>query len=402
MKTKLITDETDLAAELIARGELVAVPTETVYGLAGSGLCAEAVEKIYEVKGRPQIKPLSLMVSDSSAMELYCDDVPDGAKLLADKFWPGPLTVVLKSKSIVPDIVRAGGSTVGLRCPDHEKTLALLRTVKLPLAAPSANPSGEPSPKNAQTVMDYFDGEISAVIDGGECILGTESTIIDMSKTPYAILRHGALSEDEIKNALVCGLKMIGITGGSGAGKTTALNELKSLGALVIDCDALYHEMLNCDEKLGADIKESFPDVFTNGEPDRRKLGKTVFNDAAALKRLNEITHGHIIRRVEELLRDHALNGGTMAAIDAVELIESGLGAKCGILIAVTADAKKRVERITARDGVSEEYAMMRIKAQKPDSYYAENCDIVLENNGTDAEFADKCKNLFKEVLING
>lgn len=402
MKTKLITDEIDFAAKLIARGELVAVPTETVYGLAGNGLCAETVEAIYEVKGRPQIKPLSLMVSDSSAMKLYCDDVPDGAKLLADKFWPGPLTVVLKSKSIVPDVVRAGGKTVGLRCPDHEKTLALLRAVKLPLAAPSANPSGEPSPKNAQTVIDYFDGEISAVIDGGECILGTESTIIDMSKTPYTILRRGALPEEEIEKALAYGLKIIGITGGSGVGKTTALNELNKLRALVIDCDALYHDMLNCDEKLRVDIKASFPDVFTNGEIDRKKLGKTVFNNAAALKRLNEVTHGHIIRRVEELLRDHALNGGTLAAIDAVELIESGLGAKCGTLIAVTADADRRIERIVKRDGVSEEYARMRIKAQKPDSYYAENCDIVLENNGTEAEFADKCKNLFKEVLING
>lgn len=401
MKTKLIKDETDEAARLIKDGELVAVPTETVYGLAGNGLCASAVEKIYEVKGRPQVKPLSLMVPDAAAMESYCENVPPSAKLLAEKFWPGPLTVVLKSKSIVPDIVRAGGETVGLRCPDHPKTIELLKACALPLAAPSANPSGQPSPKNADKVLEYFDGEISAVIDGGECILGTESTIIDMSKTPYRILRRGALSELEIENALIVGLKIFGITGGSGAGKTTALNELKALGAYIIDCDALYHEMLISDEKLLSDIKAAFPEAFDGTELSRRRLGELVFSDEDKLKRLNAVTHGHISRRIRELLGEYALSGGTLAALDAVELIESGLADDCTAVFGVTADRISRVERIMRRDGITREYAEKRIDAQKPDSYYAENCGYIIENNGTDAEFADKCKNLFKEVLIN-
>ena len=173
MKTTIIKDDIELASTLIKSGKLVAVPTETVYGLAGNGLDTESVEKIYEVKGRPQIKPLALMIPDSGSMERYCEPVPEQAKMLAKRFWPGPLTIVLEAKAIVPEIVRAGGDTVALRCPDHPLTLELLQKAQLPLAAPSANPSGEPSPKNAAKVVEYFDGKISAVIDGGECGIGT-------------------------------------------------------------------------------------------------------------------------------------------------------------------------------------------------------------------------------------
>ena len=126
MKTEIITNDIKRAAEIIAQGGLVAVPTETVYGLAGNGLNEAAVNNIYEVKGRPTVKPLSLMVPDASAMELYCVDVPEQARLLAKKYWPGPLTIVLNAKDNIPSIVLAGGTTVGLRCPDHPFTLKLL------------------------------------------------------------------------------------------------------------------------------------------------------------------------------------------------------------------------------------------------------------------------------------
>ena len=127
METKRITDNIEDAAAIICAGGLVAVPTETVYGLAGCGLNEETVQQIYEVKGRPAVKPLSLMVPDESAMERYCEDVPTQAHQLARCFWPGPLTIVLKAKPEIPPIVLAGGTTVGLRCPDHPMTLALLR-----------------------------------------------------------------------------------------------------------------------------------------------------------------------------------------------------------------------------------------------------------------------------------
>ena len=192
MNTKRITTEIAQAADAIRAGQLVAVPTETVYGLAGNGLDPAAVAQIYEIKGRPAVKPLSLMVHDASAMARYCADVPPAAYTLAEAFWPGPLTIVLRAQDCVPEIVRAGGQTVGLRCPDHPATLALIEAAQLPLAAPSANPSGAPSPKTADDVLAYFDGQIAAVIDGGPCGIGRESTLVDLSHTPYRILRSAA------------------------------------------------------------------------------------------------------------------------------------------------------------------------------------------------------------------
>ncbi len=401
MKTEVITTNIADAAKIIIDGGLVAVPTETVYGLAGNGLDEKAVEGIYEVKGRPAVKPLSLMVPDAEAMELYCADVPGAAYALADRFWPGPLTIVLKSKDIVPDIVRAGGRTVGLRCPDHPMTLELLRRAQRPLAAPSANPSGEPSPKNAGDVMRYFEGKIDAVIDGGECGLGRESTIIDMSATPYAVLRQGALPEAEIDAALVSAMTVVGITGGTGCGKTTALNVLRDMGALIIDCDEEYHRLLDSDGEMLSEIAGRFPGTVTEGGLDRKALGKLVFPDKDALADLNRITHKFIDRRVTQLLTDFARNGGKLAAIDAIALVESGVSKKCGTVVCVAADREARVARIMARDGISREYALMRVNAQPDDAYYAGICDNILENTGSQEEFRIKCVKFFAEVINN-
>ena len=171
----------------------------------------------------------------------------------------------------------AGGDTVGLRCPDHPLTLALLRSCGLPLAAPSANPSGEPSPKTAEQVLAYFDGKIDAVIDGGPCGVGRESTLIDLSRAPYRILREGALPESEIADALADEMTVIGMTGPSGCGKTTALRELEKLGALALDCDAVYHELLESDADLIKALDSAFPGTVRDGGLDRGALGRIVF-----------------------------------------------------------------------------------------------------------------------------
>ena len=399
MNTKRFISCTDELVGIMRGGGLVAVPTETVYGLAGNGLDEKAVAEIYEVKGRPEVKPLSLMVHDAASMERYCENVPPQAYTLAKKFWPGPLTIVMKAKPCVPEIVRAGGETVGLRCPDHPLTLELLEKSGVPFAAPSANPSGEPSPKNADSVLKYFDGRIDAVLDGGECGIGRESTLIDLSRTPYRILRQGALPADEIADAFVDSMKIIGITGGTGCGKTTALNELERRGALLIDCDAVYHRMLETDRPMLDEIEKYFPGAVIDGKLDRKALGAVVFTDEEALRDLNIITHRHINLEIRRILREHAMNGGTLAAIDAIELFSSGLAKRCTATIGVIADREVRIDRIMRRDGISREYAMMRVNAQRPNEYFIQKCSHVLENNGSQEEFIEKCRKTFEEVL---
>ena len=399
MNTKRFISCTDELVGIMRGGGLVAVPTETVYGLAGNGLDEKAVAEIYEVKGRPEVKPLSLMVHDAASMERYCESVPPQAYTLAKRFWPGPLTIVMKAKPCVPEIVRAGGETVGLRCPDHPLTLELLEKSRVPFAAPSANPSGESSPKNADSVLKYFDGKIDAVLDGGECGIGRESTLIDLSRMPYRILRQGALPADEIADALVDGMKIIGITGGTGCGKTTALNELERRGALLIDCDAVYHRMLETDRPMLDEIEKYFPGAVVDGKLDRKALGAVVFTDEEALRDLNIITHRHINLEIRRILREHAMNGGTLAAIDAIELFSSGLAKRCTATVGVIAGRDVRISRIMRRDGISREYAMMRVNAQRPNEYFIQKCSHVLENNGSQEEFIEKCRKTFEEVL---
>ena len=403
MKTEIITENIERAAEIIRAGGLVGVPTETVYGLAANGLGSDAVKKIYEVKGRPKVKALSLMVPGAEAIERYCEDVPPVARELAAKYWPGPLTLILLAKRrVVPRIVRAGGKTVGLRCPDHPLTLELLKKADLPLAAPSANPSGEPSPKDAQQVSGYFDGKIDAIIDGGKCGIGTESTILDLSKTPYRILREAAVSAAEIGAFFRERVTLIGITGGTGCGKSTALRCLKEKGALIIDCDAVYHRLTDTSAEMRAEIEARFGAVYVNDKLDRKALGSIVFSDSAALADLSAITHKYVDAEIEQTLTEFALGGGTLAAIDAIALLENRYADKTLCNVAITAPVEQRVERLMVRDGITEDYARARIAAQKPNKYFEENCNYTLCNDGTKAEFERKCTEFFTEVLKHG
>jgi tRNA threonylcarbamoyl adenosine modification protein (Sua5/YciO/YrdC/YwlC family) len=198
----LNTMDTMAAARILRGGGLVALPTETVYGLAADCTNPDAVEGIFRAKGRPEHKPLSVLVSDLMMGAAVCGAIPPAAYLLASAFWPGPLTLVLPDGGKVAAGVTAGGKTIGLRCPDQAQTLTILRIVGKPLAAPSANLSGQDSPKSAEEVYAQMDGRIDAILDGGFCALGAESTILDLTTPEPTILRQGALPAERIWEVL--------------------------------------------------------------------------------------------------------------------------------------------------------------------------------------------------------
>ena len=189
---------------------------------------------------------------------------------------------------------------------------------------------------------------------------------------------------------------ILGITGGTGCGKTTFLNLLKGRGGLVLDCDAIYHDLLKTDARLLAAIESRFPGTVVDGTLQRKKLGSLVFSDPQALLDLNAITHGAV--KTEVLRRLEAKPD--LAAIDAIALFEGGLASLCDVTVAVTAPREDRIVRLMARDGISREYAAARIDAQHTDSWFRERCDYVLENTGEFDAFATKCLAFFARLGI--
>ena len=530
---KEIEDKISAAAKILREGGLVGIPTETVYGLAANGLDEKAVKRIFEAKGRPQDNPLILTIPGQQWLPRYCKDIPPLAYVLARKFWPGPLTMILKCRTdVVPSVITAGLDTVAMRCPNHPVTLAIIREAGIPVAAPSANTSGRPSCTTAQDVLEDMDGKIEGVVDGGPCSVGVESTILDLTCEPPRLLRPGGLPLEDLErlighidvdkavttplkegeqpkapgmkyrhyapkapvtvftgapdasareiqrrvgptSGVICfdeyahlfqgqevhtlgpsgdklaqaqrvfdalrtfdsssvteiyaqcpdnrglGLAIgnrlkkaagfhvveadshrivLGLTGGTGAGKTSALNAIRELGGTVIDCDAVYHEMLENSQEMRNAINAKFPGVFDqDGKLNRQKLGQEVFAQKDRLAQLNEIVFGFM---TPELDRRMESAGDGLFAIDAINLLESGADRLCDRTIAVTAPTELRVRRIMARDGITEQYARLRISAQKPDEYYRGKCDCELNNAADTPEAFQAEAKLFFTRLI--
>ena len=530
------------AADIIRSGGLVAIPTETVYGLGANALDPDAVRRIYEAKGRPSDNPLIIHVPGADWLSRYCVDVPESAYRLAERFWPGPLTMILKRNPIVPDRTTGGLDTVGVRCPDHPVTLALIAQADVPIAAPSANISGRPSCTTAQHVLEDVGGKIECILDGGPCAVGVESTIIDLTVQPPRLLRPGGLPLESLREVLGtvevdaavtrqmgegehprapgmkyrhyapaapvtvvtgpaaksaryirqhltadCGvicydefeplfsdvtvrpfgsfqnkleqaqkvfdalrsfdetdvkqiyaqcpdpsglglavgnrLKkaagfhvvdvtdmefekpdrfwLFGITGPTGAGKTTALNELGQLSVHIIDCDQVYHELLLGNNDLRRELRDRFGDVFGPDGLDRKKLGELVFRDESAMGDLNRITHRYVEAEVDRQIAEARDAGMTGAAIDAILLLEGDLGRRCDVTVGIIAPVGERVRRLVAREGISADYARTRIAAQKPDSFFRENCTYILENNSTKEAYANAARELFRGIIYN-
>lgn len=202
MSKPIVGTDLDNAAALLREGEIVAIPTETVYGLAANALDSSAVVKIFEAKNRPEFDPLIVHTHSFDTFRLFAESIPADAKRLAEELCPGPITFILPKHPIIPDIVTAGHPTVGLRVPDHPVTLELLERVGFPLAAPSANPFGYVSPTTAAHVADQLGDRVAYILDGGPCGVGIESTIIDFSLDKPRILRLGGMSLETLEEIL--------------------------------------------------------------------------------------------------------------------------------------------------------------------------------------------------------
>lgn len=198
----MIGNSLEIAIKTLLEGNLVAIPTETVYGLAGNALQADTVAKIFEAKNRPTFDPLIVHTHSIEEAKKYVLDFPDWATKLANTFWPGPLTLLLPRSVAIPDIVTNGSDLVAIRIPNHPIALALLKSLPFPLAAPSANPFGYISPTTAQHVADQLEDKVPYILDGGACNVGVESTIVGFKNGQPAIFRTGGISKEEIEKTL--------------------------------------------------------------------------------------------------------------------------------------------------------------------------------------------------------
>lgn len=519
MKTLFLKDNSkndiQQAAGILKNGGLVAIPTETVYGLAADTFNREAVKNIFVAKGRPQDNPLIVHVSSLEEIPPLVKEVDPRLYDLAEKFWPGPLTVIMKKSDKVPDEVSAGLDTVAIRYPSHKGAREIIKAAGVPLAAPSANASGRPSPTCVEHVLEDLDGRIDAAVDGGECEVGLESTVITLATEPPTLLRPGGitpeqlcevLGEIEIASAVLNQLKdgeivqspgmkykhyapkaqvtiirgifekykkfllaqtdtvcavcfegegkffeksieygreesdssqayglfralrdvdttgcrrafvrcpvtdgvglavynrllrsaafrvidlefdvpVIGLTGQTGAGKSTVARLFEEKGVYNIDADLLARKAVENPEVIASLCAEFGEDIIKNGSLDRRELARRAFSDPEKQAILNSITHPEVTKLAVEEIHSAEKSGAKAVLIDAALLFESCLPALCSVTVSVVAEKETRLERIMKRDSISREDALIRMNAQKDEEYYKQKADVVINNNGED------------------
>lgn len=523
MKTKILsTSEYDiaLAGQILANGGLVAFPTETVYGLGANALDEEAVKKIYAAKGRPSDNPLIVHVANKEDIAPLVQKITPKAQALIDEFFPAPLTIILPKSEKIGSVVSGGLDTVAVRMPQNETARRVIRASGCPIAAPSANTSGLPSPTKAKYVIDDMMGRIDAVIDGGDCAFGVESTVITLAEDTPVLLRPGAITKEmieavigriDVAKAVLEGMKkdevaaspgmkykhyapkakvvivnadkqqyedfvnakrdafalcfedddvkipkvtfgkenddlsqakelfdalrildemgaekvyaripnkdgvgmavynrliraaaftvidltkpfLIGLTGQSGAGKGYVAQKLADKGFHIIDCDEVVKRIYDSNPALCSQLADAFgPSVIKNNTVDKKKLGSIVFRDKEKLEKLNAIVHPQVMKACKAL-------AVFPAVLDAAQLFEAGAQTDCYKVIAVTAPKDLRLKRITERDHITQEQAMMRINAQLSEQYYIDNSDYIIDNN--DNQDIDKQIENILEVIL--
>lgn len=532
MQTRLLFPDAagiEEAARLLRQGQLVAIPTETVYGLAADALNPAAVAAIFAAKGRPVDNPLIVHIADIADWAPLVREIPESARRLAQAYWPGPLTMILPAAPCIPAEVRGGLSTVAVRFPAHPAAQAVIRRAGCPLAAPSANRSGAPSPTTAARVMEDMNGRIAAVLDGGSCAVGVESTVVDLCHPVPRLLRPGGVTPEmleavvgpiEIDGAvthalengevaaspgmkykhyapkadvylvkgtpaayvdyvnrhagdsvaalcfeedlpalrvpgvtygrrqqppeqaqqvfdalrrldemgattvyaacprpegvglavynrllraaafrIVNTIRVLGLTGSTGAGKSTVAAMWREMGVPVIDADAAARRVTAPGSPCLARLAEVFsPAILTpDGALDRAALAERAFASPEATKTLNAITHPAILTVIRQQLEAAADSGHPAAVLDAPLLFEAGADNLCHHIVAVTAPADVRLERICARDGLSPEAARQRMAAQPDDAFYVRPGVTVLHNDGDEVSLRRQAAALWQQ-----
>ena len=307
-ETKIISS-VEIASEEIVNGSVVALPTETVYGLGADALNEDAVLKIYETKERPDFNPLIVHVSDISDFEKYAEDIPDDVYKLAEFFSPGPVTFIVKKKKIIPDIVTAGLDTVALRIPSHELFRYVLKLSKKPIAAPSANMFGRISPTTASDVLKELKGKINYILDGGISTVGIESTVLSFEKGRVTVLRHGYITKEDVEK--VVGRKVYDYDESKGVISSPGL--LKShyapltplyLAEHTFDLKRLIDEL--DDDKIDGLTKDSIGIMDFSVYDNFRELAKHLFSD---LRNLDERNYKMLFAsKVKNLKLGRAIN----------------------------------------------------------------------------------------------
>ncbi len=509
METKILsTSEYDisLAGEIIRNGGLVAFPTETVYGLGANALDENAVKKIYAAKGRPSDNPLIVHIAEKEDIVPLVKEITPAAKAVIDKFFPAPLTVILKKSEKIGNVVSGGLDTVAVRMPQNETARALIKAAGVPVAAPSANTSGLPSPTRARHVISDMSGKIDAIIDGGACGFGVESTVVSLAGDVPVILRPGAITKEMLEEVLgrvdiasavlgelkenetaaspgmkykhyapkakiiivdaekeiyekfvnmqknafalcfeedsvnipkitfgseksdlsqanalfdalrrldeagakkvyaripqksgvgmavynrliraaafrVLNLKKpftIGLTGRTGAGKSYVSEYLASLGFKIINCDFYAKRLTEKNSPFLSVLQAEFgDDIIENGELKRQLLADRAFASKEKTRRLNEIMHPAILKLCVE-------QADFPCVLDAPQLFESGANELCGAVISVIAPDDICIERITARDNITERQARARLGVQHETEFFINNSDYTVINDGRD------------------
>ena len=512
------------AANLLRRGELVGMPTETVYGLAANALDEQAVAKIFAAKGRPMDNPLIVHIAKKEELGRIVREITPTVQKLVDAFWPGPLTMVLPRRPEISDAVTAGLDTVAVRLPSHPVARKLIEEAGVPLAAPSANTSGKPSPTRANHVYHDLKGKLPCILDGGSCQVGLESTVIAVGENSARILRPGRVTvgdllkvveqvqvddgvftklegnqkvaspgmkykhyapsahvvmvdgsitqfcdyvrthaqegtavlvfdrekslfdlptftygsfsdqqsqasrlfdalrqmderkdiktvyarapfRDEVGMAVynrllrACGFDVVdlknkthvyGLTGQTGAGKSTVADLLRKQGIGVVDCDLIAREVTQSPALLERLAKHFGKDILEHGKLNRQLLADRAFASKEATQRLNRIMFPPILKEAREQMDRLAAAGHRVILLDAPTLFESGADAQCDAVITVVAKDAVRCKRIMQRDGLTKEQAQARMDAQLSREFLEEHSDYLLVNDGTPEELKEQ------------